>query len=83
MAGRPYEALRFANSVRGNLGLKPAKRLVTTGSNPIISTITQGSKTTTATMRNGVVTATRTGRNGTTVQRSVPEGAQAYLDFAL
>lgn len=76
MSGLPYEALRFANSVRANLGLKPATKLVQGTGNDIEATIAAGAKSVQVSTSDGTLRATRGKRE---VVRTIPMGAANYL----
>lgn len=76
MSGRPYEALRFANNIRGALGLRPATKLVDQG-DPITDTITANAKSVRVSWDYDTVTATR---GKTAVTRTLPMGASAFVE---
>jgi hypothetical protein len=76
--GLPYEALRFANSVRRELGLKPAKKLAraTSSLSPLEATIQQGAPSVSVHMGGNTVYATRGNRDA---QRTLPTGAAQFV----
>lgn len=82
--GLPYEALRFANSLRREIGLKPAAKLApgktySDDADAIANTVRLNNKRVQSVVVDpSAVRVTLT--SGKTIERKTPQGVQNFLD---